>query len=55
VNITATITGNNLLYTQQGASLIQLTATTSDANVRDEIQLYVPIVQNITRETVTTV
>ncbi|MEI6673320.1 MAG: hypothetical protein WCL02_08705 [bacterium] len=32
-----------------------MVATTSDANIRDEIQLYIPVVQNVTKETVTTV
>jgi hypothetical protein len=30
-------------------------ATTSDADVRDAVQLYVPVIQNTTKETVTTV
>jgi hypothetical protein len=32
-----------------------LLATTSDADVRDEIQIYIPVIQNVTKETVTTV
>ena len=30
-------------------------ATTPNTDVRDAIQLYVPVIQNVTRETVTTV
>ena len=55
IHITAIVTGSTLLYTQQWASKIQFLATTSDADVRDEIQLYVPVIQNTTKETVTTV
>lgn len=54
LDISALITGN-LLYTQQGASKIEMEATTSDADVRDAVQLYVPVIQNTTKETVTTV
>ena len=30
-------------------------ATTSDVDVRDELEIYVPVVYNVTTETVTTV
>lgn len=55
VDFTAIVTGANLLYTQKWASKVEMVATTSDANIRDEIQLYIPVVQNVTKETVTTV
>jgi hypothetical protein len=55
IDITALVTGEDLLYTQQSASKIALIATTADADIRDEMQIYIPVVQNLTKETVTTV
>ncbi len=54
LDISAVVTGS-LLYTQQWASKIEMEATTSNADIRDAIQLYVPVIQNTTKETVTTV
>lgn len=49
------IVGKDIPYDTQLASKITMTATTSNKDIRDDVQLWIPITQNATRETVTTV
>lgn len=49
------IIGKDIPYDAQLASKITMTATTTHTNIRDDVQLWIPIIQNATKETVTTV
>jgi hypothetical protein len=49
------IVGKNIPYDIQLASKIVMSATTSNTEIRDDVQLFIPIIQNATKETVTTV
>lgn len=55
LDIEAVVASESILYTQKWASKITLSATTLNKDIRDEVEIYVPIIQNITTETVTTV
>lgn len=49
------VNGKNIPYDTQLASKISMSATTKDPQVRDAVDIWVPVIQNASKETVTTV
>ncbi|MEI8252627.1 MAG: hypothetical protein WCG25_02550 [bacterium] len=49
------VVGKNIAYDTKLASKIIMSATTDNKDIRDDVQIWIPIIQNATKETVTTV